>query len=216
MITQRIKSPSRRHDLDCLRLIAILILLFFHTGMWFNTWRTQHVKNNETSASFNYWMVWLHFWRMPLLLFHFRYRNLHGVGKREAPVNLPRCDFKYAFHPCGFWNVCNCTSTDFITNISRKIFGYSDFYKTVFNFVPYPKGSFGWHHLWFVIYLLLYSLIAIPFLIYLRSPKSTGFRNFITKTLLSRPAGMLLVKNTAIIILITQVLLRPYFPGRET
>jgi hypothetical protein len=32
--------------------------------MWFNTWGW-HVKNSETSISFNYWMVWLHFWRMP-------------------------------------------------------------------------------------------------------------------------------------------------------
>jgi peptidoglycan/LPS O-acetylase OafA/YrhL len=33
-------------DLDWLRLIAIIILLFFHTGMWFNHWGW-HVKNNE-------------------------------------------------------------------------------------------------------------------------------------------------------------------------
>jgi peptidoglycan/LPS O-acetylase OafA/YrhL len=31
-------SASRRKDLDWLRLIAIFILLFFHTGMWFNKW----------------------------------------------------------------------------------------------------------------------------------------------------------------------------------
>jgi surface polysaccharide O-acyltransferase-like enzyme len=78
--------------------------------------------------------------------------------------------------------------------------------------VPYPKGSFSWHHLWFVAYLFLYSLVVIPFLIYLRSPKSQGFRNRVTK-LLSSPAGMLFIPS--VLILVTQVLLRPYFPDEQ-
>jgi glucan biosynthesis protein C len=41
----RTNNQQRRHDLDWLRLIAIAILLFFHTGMWFNEWGW-HVKNN--------------------------------------------------------------------------------------------------------------------------------------------------------------------------
>ncbi|HEY5825639.1 MAG TPA: acyltransferase family protein, partial [Cyclobacteriaceae bacterium] len=72
---------TRRHDLDWLRLIAITILLFFHTGMWFNSWGW-HVKNSETSISFNYWMVWLHFWRMPLLLFISGAGTYMALGKR--------------------------------------------------------------------------------------------------------------------------------------
>jgi hypothetical protein len=34
---------------------------------------------------------------------------------------------------------------------------YADLYRNVFEFVPYPKGSFRWYHLWFVAYLFLYS-----------------------------------------------------------
>jgi hypothetical protein len=53
---------------------------------------------------------------------------------------------------------------------------------------------------------------VIPFLIYLRSPKSLGFRNTVTKYL-SSPAGMLFIPS--VLILITQILLRPYFPDEE-
>jgi hypothetical protein len=35
--------------------------------------------------------------------------------------------------------------------------------------VPHPKGSFSWHHLWFVVYILVYSLIGIPIFAYVRS-----------------------------------------------
>ncbi|HEY9488784.1 MAG TPA: acyltransferase family protein [Chryseosolibacter sp.] len=62
------KETDRRHDLDWLRLIAIIILLFYHAGMLFNPWNW-HIKNADTSESFASWMVWLHYWRMPLLLF---------------------------------------------------------------------------------------------------------------------------------------------------
>ena len=86
---------------------------------------------------------------------------------------------------------------------------YGEFYRTVFDFIPYPGGSFSWHHLWFILYLFIYSLIALPLLAYLKSPRSLGFREKLWKVLGS-PAGLLLVP--AAIIVISQVILRPYFP----
>src|SRR6185503_3657436 len=73
-------NNQRRYDLDWLRFIAITILLFFHTGMWFNPWEW-HVKNNELSESFRYWMVYSHFWRMPLLLFISGAGTYMAIGK---------------------------------------------------------------------------------------------------------------------------------------
>ncbi len=39
-------TPLRRYDLDWLRVIAFVILIFFHVGMFFNSWGW-HIKNNE-------------------------------------------------------------------------------------------------------------------------------------------------------------------------
>jgi len=210
MLTQQtLETPTRRHDLDWLRLIAILILLFFHTGMWFNTW-DWHVKNNETSTSFNYWMVWLHFWRMPMLLFISGAGTYMALGKR-TPGQFAGERFRKLFIPLVFGMFVIVPPQIYYEHI-KEYSSYMDFYKTVFKFVSYPKGSFSWHHLWFVVYLFLYSLVALPFLIYLRSSKSAGFRNFVTK-ILSSPAGMLFIPS--VFILITQILLRPYFPDEE-
>ncbi len=74
-------TQGRRYDLDWLRFIAILILLFFHTGMLFNNWGW-HIKNSETSTAFRYWMIWLHEWRMPLLLFISGAGTYMALGKR--------------------------------------------------------------------------------------------------------------------------------------
>lgn len=202
-------SSERRYDLDWLRFIAIVILLFFHTGMLFNPWEW-HIKNSETSRSFTYWMVWLHYWRMPLLLFISGAGTYMALGKRSVG-QYAKERFTRLFIPLAFGMFVIVPPQIFFEHI-KEYDGYADFYATVFNFVPYPKGSFSWHHLWFIAYLFVYSLLAIPFLIFLRSSKSLHFRET-TGKVLSAPAAILFVP--AIIILITQVVLRPYFP-KET
>ncbi|MFZ5973351.1 MAG: hypothetical protein ACOYXA_17335 [Bacteroidota bacterium] len=47
--------------------------------------------------------------------------------------------------------------------------------------MPYPKGSLSWHHLWFILYLFLYSLMAIPLLGFVRSPRSHLFKEKLRK-----------------------------------
>ena len=199
------KVNTRRYDLDWLRLIAITILLFYHTGMWFNTWGW-HVKNTETSVAFNYWMVWFHYWRMPLLLFISGAGTYMALGKRR-PRQFAAERFRRLFIPLVFGMLVVVPPQIYFERINQY-HGYLDFYKTVFQFKAYPGGSLSWHHLWFILYLFVYSLIALPFLKYL---KSEGSVNFSARTfkLLSSPAGLLFIP--ALLILASQILLRPYF-----
>ena len=197
---------QRSHDLDWLRFIAILILLFFHTGMWFNSFGW-HVKNNETSTSFDYWMIWLHYWRMPLLLLISGAGTYMALGKR-TPGQFVGERFVKLFIPLVFGMFVVVPPQIYFEHIDRYP-DYASFYKTVFEFKPYPVGSFSWHHLWFIVYLLLYSLIALPLLVYLRSPRSLSFRHRLQR-ILSTPAALIFLP--AVFIFFTQLLLRPWFP----
>jgi glucans biosynthesis protein C len=199
-------TTDRRYDLDWLRFIAIIILLFFHTGMLFNPW-DWHVKNSEQSESFRYWMIWLHFWRMPLLLFISGAGTYLALSKR-TPGQYAAERVKRLFIPLIFGMFVIVPPQIYYEHID-KYRNYADFYKTVFEFVAYPAGSFSWHHLWFVAYLLVFSMLALPLLVFLRAPRSENFRARITKWL-SRPVGILLIPS--LMILGTQVILRPYFP----
>lgn len=201
------QQNERRHDLDWLRFIAILILLFFHTGMLFVPWNW-HVKNTELSGSFTYWMIWLHEWRMPLLLFISGAGTYMALGKR-TPGKYAGERFKRLVIPLIFGMFVIVPPQiyfEHITNFSS----YGDFYNTVFEFVPYPAGSFSWHHLWFIAYLFLFSLIALPFLIFIRSQRSDQFKKRLSKPL-SHPAGLLFIP--VCIMLLTQIALRPFFPN---
>jgi glucan biosynthesis protein C len=197
---------ARRYDLDWLRFIAILILLFFHTGMMFNNW-DWHVKNSETSTTFSYWMIWSHFFRMPLLLFISGAGTFMALGKR-TPGQFAGERVKRLLIPLVFGMFIVVPPQIYYERILNYD-GYWDFYKTVFEFIPYPKGSFSWHHLWFIIYLLIYSLMALPLLIFLRSPKSIVVKSSLKK-LMASPIGILLIPS--FFILLTQIILRPYFP----
>jgi len=197
---------TRRHDLDWLRFLAILILLFFHTGMWFNTFGW-HVKNTELSSAFDYWMIWLHCWRMPLLLFISGAGTYLALGKR-SPRQFAGERVRRLFIPLAFGMFVIVPPQIYFEHIGR--YGnYWDFYQTVFEFIPYPQGSFSWHHLWFIAYLLVYSLVALPLLVFLKSSRSTSFKAMLYRVL-GRPWGLVFVP--ALFILLTQVLLRPYFP----
>jgi glucans biosynthesis protein C len=199
-------SSVRRHDLDWLRAIAILILLFYHTGMLFVPW-DWHIKNNEVSNSFRYWMLWLHEWRMPLLLFISGAGTYMALGKRTTRQFASE-RFRRLFIPLVFGMFVIVPPQIYYEHINA-FNSYWDFYKTVFNFIPYPEGSFSWHHLWFIWYLFVYSLMAIPLLIYLRSEKSKSFKEKLSRWM-QHPLVLLFLPM--LIITITQVTLRPYFP----
>ncbi len=200
-------NDSRRHDLDWLRFIAIAILLFFHTGMWFNHWGW-HVKNNELSYSFQYWMIWSHYFRMPLLLFISGAGTYMALGKRTVG-EFRKERYSRLLVPLIFGMFVVVPPQIYYERISQYP-NYWEFYKTVFQFKPYPEGgSLSWHHLWFILYLFIYSLMAIPLLKFLRSSNSEKFKNSALR-LLGSPAGLLLIPST--LILLTQIVLEPYFP----
>ncbi len=194
--------PSgRRYDLDWLRVIAILLLLFYHAGMTFNTWEW-HIKNSETSRLYNYWMLPLHYIRMPLLLFISGAATYMALGKRTikgyAGERFKRLIIPYVF------GLVVLGPTMVYFEYRSQINSYWDIYRSFFDYIPYHNGMLNWYHFWFIGHLFLYSLIVIPVLIFLRSPNSERFRSGI-RSILLHPIGMLLVP--AAIILITQLLL---------
>ena len=60
--------PRREYGLDWLRVFAFVILIGYHTGMFFVPWEW-HVKNPEQSESLQWIMVFFSQWRLPLLFF---------------------------------------------------------------------------------------------------------------------------------------------------
>src|SRR5690606_35113506 len=89
------------------------------------------------------------------------------------------------------------------------------FFGSYWNFWPshaflgvYPEGNFSWHHLWFLPYLLVFSLCFTPVFLYFRNNPSNRFLRWIEQQLES-PLGFLWFLAP---LLLTQIFLKPYFP----
>jgi glucans biosynthesis protein C len=159
---------GREYGLDWLRVFAFAILILYHSGMPFVRWDF-HIKNAETSPALEYIMLFFNRWRLPLLFFisgagvcfSLRRRSWgQFTGDRLRRLLLPLAFGMFVVVPPQIW---------YERLHHGASYSYAEFYPTVFEFVSYPKGNTSWHHLWFVVYILVYSLACIPVFAFLRS-----------------------------------------------
>ncbi len=204
---------TRRYDLDWLRIIAILTLLFYHTGMMYVSWGW-HIQSTETSRPFEEVMRWLHRWRMPLLFFisgagtyfALRTRTVGSyAGERVRRLFLPLVFGMFVIVPPQIY-------AEWLFR-GRFSGSYAEFYPYVFEFQPYRDGgsggAFSWHHLWFIAYLFLYALISIPVFRWLKSPVGQRFTDRFGR-LINRPGGALWLMVG--VIAVSQYMTRPFYP----
>lgn len=155
---------GERYDfLDWLRVIAIFVLLFFHTAMIFVGWGW-HIMNEQTIDGLFMPMDISHRLRMPLLFviagagMWFALQRRSGAQLlKERSVRLlvplvigmflivpPQVFYERMFS--GEWDG-----------------GYLRFLlERTLQFQPYPQGDFSWHHLWFIVYLYVYVPLLLP------------------------------------------------------
>jgi glucan biosynthesis protein C len=161
---------TRRHDLDWLRIIAFSLLIFYHIGMAFNTdgW---HVKSSWASSDIEP-IMWLSSpWRLPLLFFisgvaiRFLSDKL-GAGKfagDRAVRLLPVILFgAFVIVPPQTW--VELVSHDMFDGTIAEF--YAEYVRpSVFMGIITPT----YNHLWYVVYLLVYSVMLAPLFPALRS-----------------------------------------------
>lgn len=202
-------TTKRLYYIDWLRVIAFALLILFHTGMFFVPWNF-HIKNNEISELFELWMTPLNQFRLPLLFmisgmgvyFAFSHRKVSGfIKERSTRLLLPLV----------FGMLVIIPPQIYFERLTQNVHfeNYFDFWKTVFNFVPYPEGgSLSWHHLWYIIYIFVFSLIAIPLLKFLNGENSLNLK---TKLLnfFSKPG---LIYLSGLPLLFVFYSLAPFFP----
>ncbi len=162
-------ASRREYGLDWLRVIAFLILIGYHSGMFFVSW-DWHIKNPQKSESLQWVMLFFNRWRLPLLFF------ISGAGvffslRRRSFGRFAVERLRRLLMPLVFAMFMIVPPQIYFERLFRHqtSASYWEFWKTVFAFVPYPAGSFSWHHLWFVAYILVYSLLCIPLFAGLKS-----------------------------------------------
>ncbi len=157
-------TPSRRYDLDWLRIIAFGLLIFYHTGMLYVTWDF-HVKSAYASSAIEPLMLLVNPWRLELLFF------ISGVAARfmidrQGASAFAGSRFNRLFWPLLFGmfvivppqTYCQLLDNGWHGSVLDFYAKYATHYQGWCN----AKGCLSvptWNHLWYVVYLLTYCLV---------------------------------------------------------
>jgi hypothetical protein len=162
-------TAAREFGLDWLRVFAFAVLILYHSGMAFVRW-DWHIKNAEHSRTLELIMLFFNRWRLPLLFF------ISGAAvsfslRRRTNGQFTRERFQRLLLPLAVGMFVIVPPQIYLERLHRgaEFASYAEFYRTVLDFVPYPQGSFSWHHLWFVAYIFVFSTAGLPVLAMLRT-----------------------------------------------
>jgi len=206
MNTQIKSSRERKYFIDWLRIGLIISVFFFHVGMIFRP-EKWHVNSLESFPFLDPIMWWLHLWRMPLLFLVSGIGTYYAIGHRTSWQYLKeRFTRLYIPFTVGFF-----TLVPLMVYVERipKYSSFLEFIPHMFDGGPYPVGNISWHHLWFILYLFIISLLITPFLNYTKS----GHYNMVRGKLIAIVSKKRGLNWMLPVIIVSQVILRQYFPN---
>lgn len=160
-------NPTRRHDIDALRVIAFALLILYHVGMFYVAEWDWHVKSAYLSEWLQVPMNFLNRWRMPLLFL------LSGIAiglfdPRRGPWRFVRERTVRLLLPLAFGILTVVSVQAYCQGVSNgKVEpGFGAFLWRYWQFRPWPEGAFDgwqygftWNHLWYLPYLWCYSVL---------------------------------------------------------
>lgn len=179
--SMRTSPPNeRRYDVDCVRIIALILLILYHIVISFQPWAAETVYFIENEKSlFWLWipMEMINIWRIPLLFF------ISGMGLRFAMKTrstgklLADRGWRILF-PAVF----GCF---FICPLNILIF--QNYCETDPQWIPNPG------HLWFLFNIFAYILLLIPFIVLQKRLPNNPLARFCQKLTNHPPALLILL-----------------------
>lgn len=160
---------QRRYDVDWLRVIAFLILIFYHTGMYYVVEWDWHIKSPTPVEWLHNLMVMSNLWRMSLLFF-ISGITLALIEKRYSSSRLLRTRTLRLFIPLlfGMFIIVPPQVYYELLGQGQLTTDYLQFWLAYINpnteLLPErhsPIGLLTWNHLWYLVYLWFYTLLFI-------------------------------------------------------
>jgi glucan biosynthesis protein C len=170
-------QPSRLFFFDWVRILAFFVLILYHVGMYYVTW-DWHVKSAFASDMLEPYMELSAPWRLSLLFL------VSGVASRfllakAGPTRFLRQRSSRLLVPLLFGILVIVPPQSYFEVVEKYGFagGYADFmglYLSAYGGFCKTAGSClilpTWNHLWFVLYLWVYTL-ALGVLVMVLGPR---------------------------------------------
>ncbi len=167
---------QRRHDIDALRVFAFSLLILYHSAMVYVADWGFHIKSAQTFEWLQYPMIALNRWRMPLLfMISGMALGLAGSEGRRWRFAGSRC--LRLLVPLAFGMLVVVPPQTYVQVIAQ--YGYTGSFAHFYTlYLTHGLCRAGqclltptWNHLWYLAYLLPYTLLVlavVPLLRWLR------------------------------------------------
>jgi glucan biosynthesis protein C len=196
-------ARKRLYFLDWIRVIAFGLLIFYHTGLIFVDWGF-HIQNDLLSEDIKLPMLFLNQWRLPLLFFVSGAGIWFAFAKRKV-IEFIRERFIRLFCPLAFGVLIMIPPQVYYEWLHHGTFSGS-----IGHFYPLFFKHITWNHLWFLAYLLVFTFIALPLFLYLRSEKNESVMIAIFSSLSKKHHVLLFL--LLIPLLVIELSLRDHWP----
>lgn len=157
---------TRRYDLDWIRVGAFLLLIFYHIGMMYVPWEW-HIASSYEIEALDTPMMLLSAWRLSILFF------VSGIAVRYAADKYGKVNGGQGFAKTRFWRLFIPIVFGMLvivppqTYLQLRMAGTIDadmvgFYKTYLDLnQAWSVITPTWNHLWYVVYILPYTLLVL-------------------------------------------------------
>jgi glucan biosynthesis protein C len=201
---------GRQYYIDWLRVGAMFLLIFYHTGRLFD--EPWHINNAVLNPAINIFNRFLDIWHMPLFFILAGASVWFALGRRSAGEFAKERTLRL-FVPLIFGMLVIVPPQVYFERVFDGDFTgsflawYPNTFHGIYSMANPLSGNLSWHHLWFLAYLFVFSLILLPLFSYLRKESRKPLISRISG-FLARPGAIFLL---AIPLIIVNITLRPIY-----
>ncbi|MCG8970463.1 acyltransferase [Streptomyces sp. CL12-4] len=164
--------PERRPELDAIRMLVVIGLVFFHSALVFAADDDFYVKNAETTEAVMIIAGFGVVWAMPLLFLISGLGAWHSLQRRGAGgfaserlmrLGVPLVVATLVLNPLPQWLRLRSADADYHESYLGFLPRFYDVHLEPEEFPFLVQGEhFETGHLWFVVLLLAFSLMLVP------------------------------------------------------
>ncbi|QGN47401.1 acyltransferase family protein [Micromonospora sp. WMMD558] len=183
-----VRPPQRRRpELDALRVLVVVGLVFFHSALVFDARDDYYVKNPETTEATMIAAGFAVVWAMPMLLLIAGFGAWHSLHRRSPGgfaverllrLGVPLLIATATLLPLPQWLRLRAADPGYRESYLDFL---SRFFTVRLDLAEFPFVVRGEHfetgHLWFVVLLLAYSLLLTPFARWLPRARARRLRD---------------------------------------
>lgn len=182
---------QRRFDIDAIRVLAFGILIFYHVGMFYVLEWGWHIKSLYQVEWLQQPMMFFNQWRMALLfvisgmataiLIH--KAMIRRASHQNSKVGFLKSRMAKLGWPLLFGMFVIVVPQPFFEMVAQGSFdgSYWEFWYNYVTFGGWPEDAFGgseigitWNHLWYLPYIMFYTLITVAVRTLVKSISSTS------------------------------------------